>query len=53
MSQPAFGRHRLTLPISRLSRSIGGRGLRLIRAFMDEVGHNEVGNRIVMTKRAR
>lgn len=30
---------------------IGGRGLLLIRAFMDEVQHNDEGNRITMTKR--
>jgi anti-sigma regulatory factor (Ser/Thr protein kinase) len=30
---------------------IGGRGLLLIRAFMDEVEHNETGNRITMIKR--
>lgn len=29
----------------------GGRGLLLIRAFMDEVNHNETGNRITMVKR--
>lgn len=32
---------------------LSGRGLLLIRAFMDEVAHNEVGNRITMIKRAR
>jgi CheY-like chemotaxis protein len=32
---------------------IGGRGLLLIRAFMDEVRHNETGNRITMIKRSR
>ena len=30
---------------------IGGRGMLLIRAFMDEVQHNEAGNRITLTKR--
>src|SRR3954468_18860055 len=30
---------------------IGGRGLMLIRAFMDEVEHNEKGNRITLRKR--
>jgi CheY-like chemotaxis protein len=30
---------------------IGGRGLLLIRTFMDEVYHNEVGNEITMVKR--
>ncbi len=30
---------------------IGGRGLMLIRTFMDAVEHNERGNRITMTKR--
>ena len=32
---------------------IGGRGLLLIRAFMDEVNHNETGNQITMIKRGR
>ena len=32
---------------------IGGRGLLLIRAFMDEVQHNGTGNRITMIKRSR
>jgi CheY-like chemotaxis protein/anti-sigma regulatory factor (Ser/Thr protein kinase) len=30
---------------------IGGRGLMLIRTFMDEVEHNERGNRIILRKR--
>jgi anti-sigma regulatory factor (Ser/Thr protein kinase) len=30
---------------------IGGRGMLLIRAFMDEVRHNSSGNQISMTKR--
>lgn len=30
---------------------IGGRGLLLINAFMDEVNHNELGNEITMLKR--
>ena len=30
---------------------IGGRGLTLIRAFMDEVAHNEKGNQITLRKR--
>jgi hypothetical protein len=30
---------------------IGGRGLMLIRTFMDEVEHNERGNRISLRKR--
>ena len=30
---------------------VGGRGMLLIRAFMDEVQHNETGNRITMIKR--
>ena len=30
---------------------VGGRGLLLINAFMDEVCHNEVGNQITMIKR--
>ena len=32
---------------------IGGRGLTLIRTFMDEVEHNDRGNRITMRKRPR
>ena len=32
---------------------IGGRGLILIRTFMDRVEHNDRGNRIAMTKRHR
>ena len=32
---------------------VGGRGLTLIRTFMDEVEHNERGNRITMRKRPR
>jgi CheY-like chemotaxis protein len=32
---------------------IGGRGLLLIRAFMDEMQHNETGNRITLLKRSR
>jgi anti-sigma regulatory factor (Ser/Thr protein kinase) len=32
---------------------IGGRGLTLIRTFMDEVRHNERGNRITLGKRCR
>ncbi|TWT86103.1 ATP-binding response regulator [Neorhodopirellula pilleata] len=31
--------------------SIGGRGLLLIGAFMDEVHHNEIGNELTMIKR--
>ncbi|MEX0714149.1 MAG: response regulator [Pirellulales bacterium] len=30
---------------------ISGRGLLLIRTFMDEVGHNQIGNEITMVKR--
>jgi anti-sigma regulatory factor (Ser/Thr protein kinase) len=30
---------------------VHGRGLCLIRAFMDEVAYNDTGNRITMTKR--
>jgi CheY-like chemotaxis protein len=32
---------------------IGGRGMLLIRTFMDEVSHNDRGNRITLVKRAR
>jgi CheY-like chemotaxis protein len=32
---------------------IGGRGMLLIRTFMDEVSHNAVGNRITLVKRGR
>jgi Histidine kinase-like ATPase domain len=30
---------------------VGGRGMLLIRAFMDEVQHNDLGNRITLIKR--
>jgi len=30
---------------------IGGRGLMLIRTFMDDVEHNEKGNRITLRKK--
>ncbi|MEP5988226.1 ATP-binding protein, partial [Rhodopirellula bahusiensis] len=33
--------------------SIGGRGLLLISAFMDEIHHNEIGNELTMIKRKR
>jgi CheY-like chemotaxis protein len=32
---------------------VGGRGMLLIRTFMDEVWHNQAGNRITLVKRAR
>lgn len=32
---------------------VGGRGLLLIRAFMDQVSHNEAGNQITMIKRGK
>jgi CheY-like chemotaxis protein len=32
---------------------VGGRGMLLIRTFMDEVSHNAKGNRITLVKRAR
>ena len=32
---------------------VGGRGMLLIRTFMDEVRHNKTGNEIVLTKRGR
>ena len=32
---------------------IGGRGMLLIRTFMDEVSHNELGNEITLIKRAQ
>lgn len=32
---------------------VGGRGMLLIRTFMDEVSHNPSGNRITLVKRAR
>ena len=49
---PGFDTSRLNRPIDPedLLR-VGGRGLLLIRAFMDEVEHNETGNQILMRRR--
>ena len=49
---PGFDRATVTVATdpANLER-IGGRGLMLIRAFMDEVEHNEKGNRITLRKR--
>jgi CheY-like chemotaxis protein len=49
---PGFDRDTVTVASdpANLER-IGGRGLMLIRAFMDEVEHNEKGNRITLRKR--
>jgi anti-sigma regulatory factor (Ser/Thr protein kinase) len=33
--------------------SIGGRGLLLIRTFMDSVTHNQSGNEITLVKRGK
>jgi CheY-like chemotaxis protein len=51
---PGFDTTRLDRPIDPedLLR-IGGRGLLLIRAFMDQVLYNEIGNRITLVKRGR
>ncbi len=32
---------------------VGGRGMLLIRTFMDEVSHNQAGNRVTLVKRGR
>ena len=50
---PGFDPATLPLPTdpANLER-IGGRGLMLIRTFMDEVEHNEKGNRITLRKRS-
>src|SRR4051812_29362819 len=49
---PGFDRATVTIATdpANLER-IGGRGLMLIRAFMNEVEHNEKGNRITLRKR--
>lgn len=49
---PGFDPGTVTVPTdpANLER-IGGRGLMLIRTFMDEVEHNEKGNRITLRKR--
>jgi CheY-like chemotaxis protein/anti-sigma regulatory factor (Ser/Thr protein kinase) len=49
---PGFDQSRLSDPTDpeNLGR-VGGRGLLLIRTFMDEVSFNELGNRITMIKR--
>jgi CheY-like chemotaxis protein len=51
---PGFDTSQLDRPIDPedLMR-IGGRGMLLIRTFMDEVRHNETGNRITLIKRAK
>lgn len=49
---PGFNPHTVPDPTdpANLERA-SGRGLMLIRAFMDDVDHNERGNEIIMTKR--
>jgi len=32
---------------------VGGRGMLLIRTFMDEVSHNPTGNQITLVKRSQ
>jgi anti-sigma regulatory factor (Ser/Thr protein kinase) len=51
---PGFDPSRLPDPTdpAQLER-VHGRGLLLIRTFMDEVSHNERGNEITMVKRVR
>jgi CheY-like chemotaxis protein/anti-sigma regulatory factor (Ser/Thr protein kinase) len=51
---PGFDTSKLDKPIDPedLMR-IGGRGMLLIRTFMDEVSHNPTGNRITLVKRAK
>ncbi len=49
---PGFDPSRLPDPTDPANlEQIGGRGLMLIRTFMDEVEHNEKGNRITLRKR--
>jgi CheY-like chemotaxis protein len=51
---PGFDTSKLTRQINPEDvMRVGGRGLLLIRAFMDEMQHNETGNRITMIKRSR
>jgi CheY-like chemotaxis protein/anti-sigma regulatory factor (Ser/Thr protein kinase) len=48
---PGFDRSALTDPIDPINlEKISGRGLLLIRTFMDEVHHNQSGNEITMVK---
>jgi CheY-like chemotaxis protein len=48
---PGFDPHALPDPGSQDLEVTAGRGLTLIRTFMDEVFHNETGNQITMIKR--
>ncbi|HET6880513.1 MAG TPA: response regulator [Pirellulales bacterium] len=51
-SGPGFNPHAVPDPTDPANlEKASGRGLMLIRAFMDEVQHNERGNEITMTKR--
>jgi len=51
---PGFDTSRLDRPIDPEDlMKVGGRGMLLIRTFMDEVHHNAAGNRITLVKRAR
>ena len=48
---PGFDPHSVADPTAEHNiANIGGRGLFLIRAFMDQVVHNQAGNQITMTK---
>jgi CheY-like chemotaxis protein/anti-sigma regulatory factor (Ser/Thr protein kinase) len=49
---PGFDVHRVADPtdVENLLR-VGGRGLLLIRSFMDEVNHNDKGNEVTLVKR--
>jgi anti-sigma regulatory factor (Ser/Thr protein kinase) len=51
---PGFDTSRLDRPIvSEDTERVGGRGLLMIRAYMDEVWLNQAGNQITMIKRPR
>ncbi|WP_435010739.1 response regulator [Tundrisphaera lichenicola] len=51
---PGFDTSKLDEPFDPESvMRIGGRGMLLIRTFMDEVWHNEIGNQITMVKRRK
>lgn len=50
---PGFQTHTASSPADEVNMDrIGGRGLLLIRSFMDEVTHNSRGNEVTMIKRA-
>ena len=51
---PGFDTTTLDLPFDPESLTrLGGRGMILIRSFMDEVKHNKTGNEVVMVKRRK